>query len=234
MSTLGYGLGALDFLGAVASFFLGLLIALLPLAGLSWLLLLVLFTGLGFAATRIGYARKKERSIAEGEAGERGAKNVMGNGTAAAFAALATQLEPTVPHLAAQLAFATAVAAVTADTLASELGSLARRARSMMPPFAAVSPGANGGVSWPGQAAAAGGAIAIAAASVPLAGIPVRLAWIPAVAGFLGCQLDSVLGATLEGSEPGERRRPLSKQDVNFLASAVPALVVLVIASLWK
>lgn len=234
MAVLGYAIGALDLLGAAASFFLGLFIALLPRAGLSWLFLLVLFTGMAFVATRVGYATKKERRIAEGEAGERGARNVMGNGTAAAFAALATQLEPALPHLAAQLAFATAVAAVAADTLASELGSLARRARSIMPPFADVPPGANGGVSWPGQAAAAAAAITIAWAAVPLLGLPLRMAWIPAVAGFLGCQIDSVLGATLEGdADRGFRPRPLSKQDVNFLASAVPAFLVLVAATAW-
>jgi len=231
MAVLGYAIGALDVLGSAASFFLGLFIILMPGAGLGWLLLLVLFTGLGFAATRVGYAGKKARRIAEGEAGERGAKNVMGNGSAAAFAALATQLEPTVPHLAAQLAFATAVTAVAADTLASELGSLARTARSIVAPFQVVPAGTNGGVSWPGQAAAAGAAIVIAVAAVPLVGIPWRLAWLPAALGFIGCQLDSWLGATFEGSGP---RRPLSKQDVNFLASAIPAFAVIVVVTLLR
>ncbi len=228
LAMFGYAIGALDFLGAVASFFLGLLIALLPEAGLDWLFLLVAFTGLAFVATRIGYARKKERQIAEGDSGERGAKNVIGNGAAAAFAALATQLEPVVPHVAAQLAFATAVAAVTADTLASELGSLARAARLSTPPFAVVPAGTNGAVSWPGQAAAAGGAIAIAALSVPLVGVPLRLAWVPALLGFAGCQIDSWLGAMFEGDGP---RRPLTKQDVNFLASAIPAAAILLVAT---
>ncbi len=232
LAILGYALGALDLLGAVASFFLGLLIALMPRAGLSWLFLLVLFTGLGFVATRIGYGRKKARRINEGEAGERGAKNVMGNGAAAAFVALATQLEPGIPHIATQLAFATAVAVVTADTLASELGSLARGARRIVPPFQIVPPGTNGGVSWPGQAAAAGASIAIAAAAVFLVGLPMRLAWIPAVVGFLGCQLDSLLGATLEQGNADASRRPFTKQDVNFLASAIPAFLVLVAATL--
>lgn len=232
LSTLGYALGALDLLGAGVSFFLGLLIALLPGAGLSWLFLLVLFTGMGVAATRIGYAKKKQRRIAEGEAGERGAKNVMGNGSAAALAAMATLVDG-VPHLAVQLSFATAVAVVAADTLASEIGQLAARARTVLPPFDEVKPGTNGGVSWPGQIAALLAAVAIAAASVYLVGVPLELAWLPAVAGFLGCQLDSILGAVWEddavaGAPKGRRR--LTKQDVNFLASAIPAFVVLVAA----
>jgi uncharacterized membrane protein len=56
------------------------------------------------------------------------------------------------------------------------------------------------------------------------------LAWVPAMGGFLGCQLDSVLGATLE--RDATRAGPLSKQDVNFLAGAVPAGLVLAVAAL--
>jgi uncharacterized protein (TIGR00297 family) len=227
LSMLGYALGALDLLGSVASFFLGLLIALL--GGLDWLFLMVAFTGLGVLATRFGYARKKERRVAEGEAGERGVPNVMGNGAAAGLAVLAGQIA-VVPHLAVQLAYATAVAAVTADTLASEVGSLAGRVRSILPPFRSMQPGSNGGVSLRGHLSALAGAALIAGLAVLLVGVPARWAWVPLVGGFLGCQLDSLLGATLE--RDGEHAGPLTKQDVNFLASAVPALAVLLLGSL--
>lgn len=227
LATFAYAVRALDLLGSIASFLLGLAVALL--GGIGWMLLMVLFTGLGFVATRIGYRRKKAQRVAEEAGGERGIRNVLGNGAAAGLVALA-ELIPAVPPLAVRLAFATALAAVAADTLASELGVLAARARNVLPPFAPVKVGANGGVSFPGQAAALLGSAMIAAAAVPLVGIPSKWAWVPAVAGFLGCQVDSVLGALLEGeaSRPG----PLGKQDVNFLASALPAVAVLV-ASLW-
>ncbi|HEX2066392.1 MAG TPA: DUF92 domain-containing protein, partial [Candidatus Thermoplasmatota archaeon] len=195
LALLGYAVGALDLLGSVASFFLGLLVALV--GGLPWLFLLVAFTGLGVAATRLGYAAKKARRVAEGDDGERGVANVMGNGAAAGLAVLAN-LVPAVPHLAVQLAFATAVAAATADTLASEVGGLARRVRSILPPFHPLPAGSNGGVSLAGHASALVGAAAIAALSVPLTGVPAHWAWVPLVGGFLGCQLDSLLGATLE------------------------------------
>ncbi|HUR64291.1 MAG TPA: DUF92 domain-containing protein [Candidatus Thermoplasmatota archaeon] len=223
LAMLGYAVGALDLLGSVASFFLGLLIALL--GGLDWLFLMVAFTGLGVAATRLGYGKKKERRLAEGEAGERGVANVMGNGAAAGLAVLANQV-PQVPHLAVQLAFATAIAAVTADTLASEVGSLANRVRSILPPFRPIPVGSNGGVSLAGHLSALAGAATIAALSIPLVGVPWRWAWVPLVGGFLGCQLDSVLGATLE--RDAGRSGPLTKQDVNFLASAIPAVLIVV------
>jgi uncharacterized protein (TIGR00297 family) len=228
LSVLSYALRALDLLGAVCSFFLGLEIALL--GGIPWLLLMTLFPVLGVLTTRIGYRRKAERRVAEAAGGERGVANVLGNGLGPGLAALAVLLQPLVPRQAAALAFATALAAVTADTVASEIGVLAATARRILPPFPLVPVGQNGAVSLAGQAAAFAGAALVAAAATVLLHLPLSQAWIPAVAGFLGCQLDSVLGATLE-REPG-RPGPLTKQDVNFIASAVPAFAVLVAMTL--
>lgn len=227
LSILSYALRALDLLGAVASFFLGLEVALL--GGVAWLAVMTIFPVLGVLATRVGHRAKMEMRVAEAQGGERGVGNVLGNGLAGALAALALLLDPLVPPKAAALAFATAVAAVTADTLASELGVLARNARSILPPFARAPAGTNGAVSLPGQLAAAAGAGIIALAAGWLLDLG-ALAWIVAAFGFLGCQLDSILGATLERDEV--RTGPLTKQDVNFLAGAVPAFVVLVVATL--
>jgi uncharacterized protein (TIGR00297 family) len=224
LTILAYAVRALDLLGAVASFFLGLEVALL--GGLPWLGLMTLFPVIGVLATRVGYRRKQERRVAEEAGGERGVANVLGNGLGPGLAALGLLLDPLVPPAASALAFATALAAVTADTLASELGVLSGKARRVLPPFPPAPAGENGAVSLRGQLAAAAGATVIAVAAAFLLPIPPTLAWIPAVGGFLGCQLDSVLGATLE--RDAIRPGPLSKQDVNFLASAVPAFLVLV------
>ncbi len=220
---MAWSVRALDAAGAIAAFLLGFWVAII--AGIPWLILMTLFTVLGVLATAIGRKRKKERGLEDEVDGERSWNNVVANGAAAALAVLAWLLLP--DKLPAALAFATAIAAVTADTLASEVGCLATRCRRITPPFPIEAPGTNGAVSLRGQLAAATGSSLIALASVWLLGIPLSLAWVPAIAGFLGCQLDSLLGATLE--KDALRDRPLSKQDVNFLASAVPALIVLVI-----
>lgn len=222
LSVLAYALRALDFQGSVASFLLGVLIAVL--GGLHWIALMVLFTALAVVATRFGASQKKILGVAEARGGERGVANVMGNGAAAALVVLAGQIEG-IPDTAVLLGYTTAVAAVCADTMASELGGLARKSRNILPPFRRAEPGQNGAVSWGGQFAAFFGALAISVAAVYLLKLPHHLVWVPAVAGWAGCQMDSVLGATLEADAPGDG--PLSKQDVNFLASAVPAVVVL-------
>ena len=222
LSILAYALRALDFMGAVASFFLGMLIA--TLGGLEWIALMVVFTLLSLVFTRLGRARKKAKGIEEAKEGERGVANVMGNGAAAGLVVLAGQVEG-IPDIAVLVAYTTAVAAVCADTMASEIGGLARKSRMILPPFREGRPGENGGVSWAGQFAAIFGALAVSITAEVLLHMPRDYVWVTTLAGFLGCQLDSILGATLE-KDVG-RTGPLSKQDVNFLSSAVPALVVL-------
>ncbi len=224
LSLLAWSLRALDAPGAAMAFLVGLVVALS--AGLGWLVLMSLFSALGATVTVVGKRRKAARGAAEERDGERGVPNVLANGTAALLAALSIHF--VAPEVAA-LAFASAVAAVTADTMASELGALGRGARRIVPPFDLRPPGENGCVSWVGQFSAVLGAGVIALAAVPLLGLPLRLAWIPALAGWLGCQLDSVLGATLE-RDAIHPDRPLGKESVNFLASLVPAVVVTAIA----
>lgn len=223
LALLSWSVRALDVAGAASAFGIGLVVVFL--GGMGWLVLLTSFTIISVLATRVGQAKKEARKAAEARGGERGARNVLANGLPAMFMLL---FIPWTGTDAAALAFVAAVAAVTADTMASEIGALAGRARQIVPPFAISRPGRNGGVSWLGQVAAAAGASLIAWLAVPLVGIPVQWVWIPAIAGFVGCQLDSILGATFEGDEFVDR--PLTKEDVNFLASLVPAVVVLVLA----
>lgn len=228
-SLLAYALRILDAQGALASFILGAVI--LFGGGLSWFLLMVAFTGLAFIATRFGRRRKQRFGTAEGRGGLRGAPNVLANGAAPAIAAIAalaiTRAEgaPLGPDGAAW-AYVTAVAAITADTLASEVGGLSPHTRLILPPFKDSDPGVNGAVSWLGQAAALLGPAAIAALAIPLLDLSWTFIWIPILGGFVASQLDSLLGATME-HDPINPERPLSKGDVNFIASFLPMLAVL-------
>lgn len=216
--------GALDIPGAVAAFALGAWFVLL--GGWGWLLLMLIFSALGVVVTRIAREEKVAWRVAEPNGGRRGVSNVVANGLAAALATLTLTFAP---YDAAALAFATAVAAVMADTMASEVGVLSGRARLMVPPFAPADRGQNGAVSRLGQASAFVGALLIAVAAVPLLGLSWSVVWIPLAGGFAGSQLDSLLGATLE--RDAIRDGPLSKADVNFIASAVPAFLVFLLVA---
>lgn len=221
---LAYSLRILDGRGSLAAFVLGA--AILGSGGLRWFLLMVVFTGIAFVATRFGRRRKEAQGTAEARDGERGAPNVLANGGAPALAAAAFWfMDPN----AATIAYVVAVAAIMSDTLASEIGGMSQRARRILPPFHSQAPGTNGAVSWIGQLAAFLGPVAIAAAAVPLLEISWTAAAVAVVAGFMGSQLDSILGATLE-RDASQPDRPFGKGDVNFIASFVPMVLVLVAA----
>ena len=115
--------------------------------------------------------------------------------------------------------FAAAVAVATSDTWASEIGCLDNRIR-MITTLKPCEAGVNGGFSPNGQIAAALGGILIGLSAL-VAGLITfslgfvegfQLAAVVAGLGFLGCQIDSLLGALLEN------RGFLTKGSVNALS----------------
>lgn len=218
--------------GAFAAFVMGALIVLFT--NFWWLLLLFALLGLGSAATRFRFAEKEAAKVSEKAGGRRSTRNVIGNGLAPAVLAVAAPLisENWGADVAA-VAYTSAVAVAAADTFASEFGSLAKNVY-LITTFRKVPAGVDGGVSLPGTLAAAGGAIVMTALGALLLGVlqagPLRMdvsAWtlaIPALMGFLGCQVDSILGATLEGDGL------FTKEETNLVSIAVGGVLGLTMA----
>jgi len=193
--------------------------AILLLAGWPFLALLVLFVFGSVLATRYGFELKQAARLQEGTHGERGVSNVLAHITIPTALALGAWGWPAVlPAGGLEVLFAAALAFGASDTFASEFGVLSGRARSLVS-GAAVAAGTNGGVSALGELWAVAGAASTAllglllywAAGGPLVA-PVDLFAIAAASGFAGCQIDSVLGATLEN------RGYLTKGGTNFLS----------------
>lgn len=202
--------------GAVAAAFGSLIVIL---GGFGYLALLVLFVFASVAATRYRFDVKRRSNLQEGHSGERGITNVV------AHIVLPTALvAATVPlsqaHAPAEILpflYISALAFGTSDTFASEFGVLSGHARSLLT-GKPVEPGTNGGVSRLGTAWALIGAGATSIAGWVLLTVfatpePAVAFVIPAAlaAGFLGCQVDSLLGELLEN------RGLLSKGGTNFL-----------------
>ena len=160
---------------------------------------------------------------------DRSAGQVVANGgIAAALSVLA--LAGWIP--AAHYALVGAIAAATADTWATEIGSA-----GSWPTWSAIGegrvrPGRSGGISVPGTLAAAAGAALIGALAAELYGSTAPIvgtaAWILIVtaAGMAGMLVDSLLGATLEA-----RLRLLDNNQVNFICTLVGALTALLLVS---
>ncbi len=125
--------------------------------------------------------------FAGGEGGQRNARQVAANGGVAAVAALVGAWSVT----------AGALAAATADTWATEIGSLSPFPPRLVTSWVRVTRGASGGITALGTAGGAAGAAlmgALAHALRPPSG------WAAiAVAGVAGMMADSFLGATAQG-----------------------------------
>ena len=209
-------------------------VVIVVLVGFPFLALLILFVVASVLATRFRIQEKRSKNVQEGTAGERGVSNVVAHIVLPTGLAIAGGwAPPSIPAPTLAVLYASALAFGAADTFASELGVLAGKARSILT-LRPVTPGTNGGVSAVGEAWGFVGAgltaivglalFRLFAAAVPAA--PVFLGAV-VVAGFLGCQVDSVLGETLEN-----RGYP-SKGATNFLGMLSAVAIAAVIVAAW-
>ena len=214
----------LDLSGILAAMVVGLTVSLL--GHWTWLLILVIFLFVASIATKWRFEEKQALAIQESNDGARGWRNVMANGAAAALVAILSWLGEGDWYF---LAVTCSVSVALSDTLASEIGSLDPRTRSIIT-LEAVPPGTNGGMSPTGTMAALLGALIIAGATVlfaPVYGETMSAASIfvtVTIVGWLGCQVDSILGELLEN------KGYIGKHTVNFLATLSGVAMAVVMA----
>jgi len=187
-----YAAGSLSRSGAIAAIVVGTLTFGIggPLAGV----LLLLFFISSSVLSRVGGAKKRKVAAAFAKGGRRDHGQVMANGALAAVLSVGYGLTGGHIWLAG---LAGALAAVNADTWATELGVLARQAPRMVTSGVRVEPGTSGAVSVLGIAAALGGAMLISLPAAAAEGVP-PLALIATVSGVGGSLFDSLLGATVQ------------------------------------
>ena len=113
-------------------------------------------------------------------------------------------------------------AVISSDTFASEIGVLDQKVY-MITNFSRTTPGVNGGISITGEIAAIAGSgiIAIAYMILSLNFLSIYDFVFITALGFLGCQVDSVLGAVLEN------RGIISKGQVNLFAALITLAVAI-------
>ncbi|MFQ5919194.1 MAG: TIGR00297 family protein [Thermoplasmata archaeon] len=235
LSALAYYRGVLTWDGSLAAFAVGFTIGIF--GDILWLFLLLLFLLTSFVATRYRFEVKKSLGAQEGVRGERRWGNVLANGLVPTLIAVLS-ISELIPKDLAGLLFVSSIAVAASDTLASELGVLSPKTYRITT-LERVPPGTNGGVSYLGQGAALLAALYTALMAwifltiIPLAlGMPPTfpiqpaVLVIPIVVGFLGCQVDSVAGATLED------RGLVSKKTVNLMATSFGAVFALALY-LW-
>jgi uncharacterized membrane protein len=125
-----------------------------------------------------------------GSGGRRTERQVLANGAVAAAAAL----------VGSWPAVAGALAAATADTWATEIGSFSPTPPRLVTTARRVPAGTSGAVTWLGTAGGLAGASAIAGLAAAFARTGWRSAALVAAAGAGGMLADSLLGATVQGA----------------------------------
>jgi uncharacterized protein (TIGR00297 family) len=164
-------------------------------AGWDWAALLIAFFLSSTLLSHLGRTTKATRTDAiVAKPGPRDATQVLANGTLFALAAL---LYSTHASYLSQALGLGALAASTADTWATEIGTLAAHHPRSILTARPVPPGTSGGITLPGTLALLAGATALALLATAL-GWPQRVAAAAALGGTLGALADSLLGATLQ------------------------------------
>jgi uncharacterized protein (TIGR00297 family) len=192
-----YHAHSLSLSGAYAAIVVGTVI--FGVGGWQWSVLLLAFFISSSVLTRSFKKRKTGLSEKFSKGGQRDAGQVFGNGGLATLFAGLHYFFPTSPWV--WLAFAASLAAVNADTWATELGVLnPQPPRMITNPGQVVEKGTSGGVSLLGTLASLAGAgvIGLLAALVYLSPDSLTLGLTVTLAGLLGSLFDSFLGATIQ------------------------------------
>jgi len=207
----------IDLSAVIASGTVGFLVLFSLGDNWSLIYLILVFFGVGNFITKYKYPIKKKYRVAEGV---RTFRNVFGNGGAATIFSMLffiTQL----PFFL--LGLLGAMATACADTFATEIGQAHEKNPRLITTLKRVKVGRSGAVSLYGLIAALIGAAIISA--IPLfLGKKWAILFIGTLAGFLGCVVDSFIGATIE-------REKLDKHMTNFIATTSGGLIAILLGN---
>lgn len=170
---------------------------------LFWFGTLLLFF---ITSTLLSKYKKREKHELEksyAKTGNRDAAQVFANG---GLGMILVILYALFPHPVWMYVFIGIMATVTADTWATEIGSLSRKTPRSVITLQPVAPGASGGVTLTGNIASMSGALLIGVGAYLFLQITgqetssslLSYALIGLIAGFVGAYLDSLLGATVQ------------------------------------
>ena len=196
-----------DVSGLLSAALIGII--LIIFADIRWFLVVLAFFIMGSASTRYKYDYKRRLGVEQIHGGARGYLNVFANGSVCAASAVLWGVTGSPVFLAI---FVGSVATAAGDTMASEIG-VTGGDPVLVTNFAKVPAGTNGGVTFTGEVVAVMGALIISLLSFLLGIIDLPTAAVCTLAGFIGTNIDSYVGALMEN--PGM----VGNAGTNFLAT---------------
>ena len=200
MALVSYRARFLTAAGSVATFLLAALI--FGTGGWPWAAPILAFFILSSLLSKLGKKHKKQFNMIFEKSSQRDTGQVLANGGIAGAIVLGNHFFPAPLWYGLYLS---ALAAVTADTWATEIGVFSRIPPRSIITFKAVPPGTSGGITPLGTLFAFLGALVIALTGWLVAPAELRGSgashpfWFIVLAGLLASLIDSVLGATVQG-----------------------------------
>jgi uncharacterized protein (TIGR00297 family) len=186
----------------------------------------------GSGITRVGMAQKEAAGIAEKRSGARGPENVWGSALTGALCAIGSFSVPLllppqesrwlVPLLL--LGYVASFSTKLADTCSSEIGKAYGQRTFLITTLQPVPRGTEGAVSLEGTIAGIVASVAIALVGWFVGLIPLWQVAVCTVAAFVGTNVESVIGATLQN-----RFDWLTNELVNVLNTLIGAIVAMLI-----
>ncbi len=225
----GWVLRTVDLSGLIGGWILGAII----LFGAGWPLYITLLTFfvIGTLVTRIGYASKRRRGLAQEWGGRRALSHAFSNAGVAAICAIAVSraVRAEIPFGVIPLFMGIAsLATAAADTAASEIGQLIGRRAFLPLSMRRVEPGTEGAISIEGTLVGiiAGAIVAMVGTTAAQIVFPVayrtRVMVVVTVCAFLGSYFESIAG-----SWNRKAGSPVPNGVLNFFNTAVGALLLL-------
>lgn len=202
VSLFAWKLGALTLDGSISAAFVGTLI--FGLGGFNWAIVLLVFFTSSSVLSRMFTRRKFATDEKFSKGAQRDWEQVMAN---AGLATILVIIQAMIPNQHwPWLAYVGAMAAVNADTWATEIGVLSQTPPRLIINGQVVERGTSGGISLMGLNASLGGALLVGGFGLifleraELITIPERLLFlfVVSLAGFAGSIFDSFLGATFQ------------------------------------
>lgn len=198
----------LDISGSLAALIVGTIV--FGVGGLPFSVPLLVFFGSSSVLTRVGIRRKESGNRRTDKPGPRDAWQVLANGGVATVIVLLAAILPASATPSSRdwyLLYLSALAAVNADTWATEIGSLSRNRPRLITTLRPVPVGTNGGISFAGTAGALiGAAVIVMSAAIAWPTQSEYLLWridlaealAVTWAGFMASLVDSLIGATVQ------------------------------------
>ncbi|MDV0442985.1 hypothetical protein McpCs1_03510 [Methanocorpusculaceae archaeon Cs1] len=187
-----YRAKTVDASGVFAAVLFGII--LITFAGVPWFLIVISFFILGSFFTKYRYAEKVFLGVEQGKSGRRGYLNAFANALVGVAGAILFGITGNEIFIAL---FLGCIATATADTLASEIG-VTGGTPYMITTLRPVPAGTNGGVTVLGELACLLGATIICGLAFLLDVAPWYICVIGIIAGFVGTNVDSLIGALIE------------------------------------